>query len=151
MKVTISNDITKIETDNILSDFKSDQMFFGRGIIVENNKIKANKDDKIWYIPFDKNAEPILINQQKTDGSIGDPTISIDCYCTGANQIDCDIHGTTTMTCEGSCTNINDTEIQGTCKMKVTVSERNGQKQIKVSSGIIVTSKSVKFNSRIYN
>lgn len=40
VKVTISNDITKIETDNILSDFKSDQMFFGRGIIVENNKIK---------------------------------------------------------------------------------------------------------------
>ena len=123
-------------------------MFFGKDIIVKDGKISIDKDIKLWYLPFNMDAKPILISQNKTDSPIGPgngPGITISCYCTGTNQIGCDVEGTTTITCEGACIDITDPDVTGTCKMKVTVTagrtSENGSKTIKASTGIIVASK----------
>lgn len=129
----------------MLSDFSNDQMFFGKGIIVKGNSIQSASNNNLWYIPFDKNAKPILLNSNKLPGSGSGPEIDISCYCTGSNQILCDIQGTNVLTCEGPCISItNPASGGGTCKMKVTIS--GGKNSINASTGIIVASETVVFN-----
>lgn len=139
---------TIVTTSNESTDFDSSNILLTNGIKVEKGKIINNTDLNLWYVPFDVNSEPILI--QSKVAPCGDPVLS--CECPGgtvAQQASCGFEstdngdGTCSTTCEGvTC-----------CKMKVTGECIDGKNQSSISgflNGVIVATETIIFNNVKY-
>jgi len=141
-EITISNKSTIVNTTN--TDFPNCKLYISRDIKIINKKIISKKDQKIWYIPFNKNEKPILLTKAPDD------EVTIRCDCKPLSPGSCDVKEThnnsnnsSEFECEGGCLN------DSVCKMTVIVKSKS--KEINISSGIIIASEKVLFNNKEYN
>jgi hypothetical protein len=128
-----------VNTANINLDFKNTNLFLHKNVEIINGLISSKNNLNLWYIPFDKNEEPILIAKMQEPGDI-----TISCDCSVVQVSTCDVNeetngGTTTFTCTGGCSG-------GSCDMTVTVEARI----INISTGIITSSNEIIFNNKKY-
>lgn len=147
---------TVVNTENSYSDFSYNMLLINENVEISDDFIKSKINENLWFVPFDKNEKPILLNEhQNTVKSFGD--IHISCYCGMEAAIStCDPEGTsnggtTTYVCVGGCINPITGEDAGECKMKVVIKERSGiLSDVSIFNGIIISAKKVAFNGIVY-
>ncbi|WP_418512724.1 hypothetical protein [Corallibacter sp.] len=144
-----------VNTGNIISDFVNNEIFISDNVYIKDGIINTKSRNKLWFIPFDKNMEPILMN--KTDGGgVGDPTIEISCDCSSGTVGDCDTNETSTSSgsqikCTGGCVNPQQPDVSGTCDMTVNIITGRKSFSFDAVNGIIISSKKIVFNNKLYN
>lgn len=150
-EILFDENITIVKTQNLYTDFIANKLFVGENVSIENGIVQSKIDGNLWFVPFDKNGDPILIGA--TSNIIDPIVISCDCahgtinLCNVADQENPD--GTTTFTCNGGCVKIDDGV--SNCSMSVTVGRPGKSFSVDILNGIIISSESIEFNDKIYS
>lgn len=144
-----------VNTENTYSDFLHNTLLISEKIEVIDGYIKSKIDENLWFVPFDKNDVPILLNQKsnvlKSNGGI---TISCNCVQGSINlcSVESSTNGNvTTFECEGTCTSPSTGNSVGDCRMLVAIENKVGAlSEVDILNGIILTSKELVFNGVMY-
>lgn len=74
-EILFESEKTRVSTDNIGIDFLDPKVFISKDVIVTNGVAKTKSNNNLWYVPFDKDKKPVLINKLPSGGTV----ISCDC------------------------------------------------------------------------
>ena len=151
--LSTNDDITLIRKDLL----KFNTLYLSKNVSLSNNNLISLIDEKVWFIPYDNDIEPkvLIDNINNNSQKYREPEVSISCDCSTGTIGTCDTNSETegeteTITCEGSCVNL-ENENPGECKMKVVITNPGLKKiEMTLGAGIIVSSKSIKIDNKIY-
>lgn len=139
-----------VTTDNTYADFKHNKVYVGNNVTIENNIVTSTNKTNLWFVPFDKNDEPIILSRgddsENGNNSGFDPgDITISCDCSSGSVGSCTVEetnngGSVTFTCSDACTN--------GCNMSVEVEK--SAFTFDVLNGIFISSKDINFNNKKY-
>ena len=150
--IALDDNIVTVNTENVLSDFKSKEIFLSNNVKIQNSMITAEEFTSIWFIPFNKDENPYLLRGPADP----DPSVEITCECPNGGLNVCDVHetplgdGRSKFSCVGMCVDLEDPRFStGACTMGVIIGKAsiNG---VSFSTGMIVASKEIIFNGRNY-
>lgn len=148
-EVQLNKKNTIVTTTNVSTDFGRSNILIAKGVKLINGEINNKSNLDLWYVPFDLNLEPIII-QSKTDSCGNKPLL--ECVCPGGTvpqQATCAFVGTNNGdgTCSTTCDGVT------CCKMVVTDVCGEGKNSVKISgilNGVIVAAEMVTFNNKKY-
>lgn len=133
-----------VSTNNLGSDFAQSEIFVHESVEFVNGEFQSKNNENIWFIPFDKYDNPILLSRMAENG------ITIYCDCSSGTIGVCERNettnnGVTTIKCVGACAGI-DHNSSGTCDMTITI----GPNKTMLYNGAIVSSENIIFNNVKY-